>query len=633
MINVTLKDGKVLNVEAGLSVYEITGRISEGLQRNALAVMVNGELADLRVVLNDDATLEILTFDDPGGKWVFRHTAAHLLAQAVLNLYPDTQLAIGPAIDDGFYYDFDFVKPLTADELPAIEEEMKKLAKSGMKPKRFAKPRDEALKAVEKEIYKHELVSELPEDAEISFYEQGGFTDLCAGPHVMDTKVIKAIKLTSLAGAYWRGSEKNKMLTRIYGTAYAKQTDLDAHLERLEEAKKRDHRKLGKELQLFTMLDEGQGFPFWLPNGLVLKNILVDYWRSVHKRENYLEISTPLMLDAELWDVSGHRKSFGEKNMYSTKIDDYEYFLKPMNCPGGILLYKQNLHSYREFPLRIGELGIVHRHELSGTLHGLIRVRSFTQDDAHIYITREQIKDEVKHIMGLMDEIYGTFGFKCEKMELSTRPENSVGTDEMWELATDALRKTLDEAGKSYVVNEGDGAFYGPKIDYHLTDAIGRTFQCGTIQLDFNLPERFGIEYIAPDGTKQQPAMIHRTVYGSLERFLGILIEHYAGLFPLWLSPVQAIVLPISDKFQDYAQSVVERLNGEGFRVECDKRSEKIGFKIREARNRRIPYILVVGEAEAAAGSVSLRSREGDEGAKSIDEVVGRMYNEVRDRK
>jgi threonyl-tRNA synthetase len=556
-----------------------------------------------------------------------------LLAQAVLNLYPGTRLAIGPAIDEGFYYDFEFAKPLTGDELTAVEEEMKRLAKTGMKPKRFALSRAEALESVKNEPYKVELITELPEDAEISFYEQGGFTDLCAGPHVMDTKAVKAVKLTSLAGAYWRGSEKNKMLTRIYGTAYTKQADLDAHMERIEEAKKRDHRKLGRELSLFALLDEGQGFPFWLPNGLILKNILVEYWRGVHKRENYMEISTPLMLDAELWEVSGHRKSFGEKNMYATKIDDYEYFMKPMNCPGGILLYKQDLHSYREFPLRVGELGIVHRHELSGTLHGLIRVRSFTQDDAHIYITPEQIKDEVKHVMGLMDEIYGTFGFVCGKMELSTRPENSVGTDEMWETATNALRETLDETGKPYVINEGDGAFYGPKIDYHLTDAIGRTFQCGTIQLDFNLPDRFGLEYVSSDGTRKQPAMLHRTIYGSLERFLGILIEHYAGQLPLWLSPVQAIILPISDRFQAYAKLVESRLTGEGFRAETDLRHEKLGYKIREARNRRIPYIFVVGEAEEAAGTVSLRSREGDEGTKGIDEAVERMYNEVKEKR
>jgi len=632
MITLTLKDGKELMLEAGLSVYDIAGRLSEGLQRNALAALVDGGLSDLRAVLDKDASLEILTFNDEGGKWTLRHTAAHLLAQAVLNLYPGTLLAIGPAIDDGFYYDFEFAKPLTADELPAIEDEMKRLAKTGMKPKRYALSRADALESVKNEPYKTELITDLPEGEEISFYEQGGFTDLCAGPHVMDTKAVKAVKLTSVAGAYWRGSEKNKMLTRIYGTAYTKQADLDAYLERLEEAKKRDHRKLGRELSLFAMLDEGQGFPFWLPNGLILKNILTDYWRGVHKRENYMEISTPLMLDANLWDVSGHRKSFGEKNMYATKIDDYEYFMKPMNCPGGILIYKQDLHSYREFPLRIGELGIVHRHEKSGTLHGLIRVRSFTQDDAHIYMTPDQIKDEVKHVMGLMDEIYGTFGFTY-KLELSTRPENSVGTDEMWENATNALRETLEETGKVYKVNEGDGAFYGPKIDYHLTDAIGRTFQCGTIQLDFNLPERFGMEYVAPDGSKQRPAMIHRTIYGALERFLGLLIEHYAGQFPLWLSPVQAIVLPISDKFLSYARSVENRLNAEGFRVETDRRQEKIGYKIREARNRRIPYILVVGEAEEAANTVSLRSREGDEGAQAADAVISRMRDEVKEKR
>ena len=631
MISVTLKDGKVLRFEAGLSVYEIAGKISEGLQRNALGALVDGELADLRSILDKDCTLEILTFDDAGGKWALRHTAAHLLAQAVLNLYPGTLLGIGPAIDDGFYYDFEFAKPLTAEELPAIEEEMKRLAKSGMKPRRFTLSRGEALALVKDDPYKRELINDLPEGEDLSFYEQEGFTDLCAGPHVMDTKVIKAIKLISVAGAYWRGSEKNKMLTRIYGTAYTKQADLDAYLEMIEEAKKRDHRKLGRELDLFVMLEEGQGFPFFLPKGLILKNLLVDYWREVHRKAGYQEISTPLMLDRSLWDRSGHSENYSDK-MYVTKIDDREYCVKPMNCPGGILVYKQNLHSYREFPLRIGEMGIVHRHELSGTLHGLIRVRTITQDDAHIYMLPEQIKDEIINVIRLTDEIYSTFGFTY-KLELSTRPEKSIGSAEIWEIATNALRDALIDVGKPYTVNEGDGAFYGPKIDFHVQDAIGRSWQCATIQLDFNLPERFELEYVGADGGKHRPVMIHRTIYGALERFMGILIEHYAGQFPLWLSPVQAIVLPISDKTLPYANSVESRLAGQGFRVETDRRQEKIGFKIREARNRRIPYILVVGDAEEAANAVALRSRAGDEGALGLEAVVERMINEVKERK
>ena len=630
MITLRLKDGKELKFEPGLSVLEIAGKISEGLARNALAALIDGELADLRTVVNRDCALEILTFDDDGGKWTLRHTAAHVLAQAVLNLYPGTQLAIGPAIDNGFYYDFDFIKPLTAEELPRIEEEMKRLVKTGMKPKRFATSRQEALEREKNNPYKTELITELPDNEEISFYEQDGFVDLCAGPHVVDTKVVKAIKLTSVAGAYWRGNEKNKMLTRIYGTAYTKQADLDAYLTMLEEAKKRDHRRLGRELELFTLLDEGQGFPFFLPNGLILKNLLMDYWREVHRRAGYKEIQSPLMLSRGLWEVSGHADNYADK-MYTTKIDEREFSLKPMNCPGGILVYKQDLHSYREFPLRLGEMGIVHRHELSGTLHGLMRVRSFTQDDAHIYMTEDQIKDEVKHIVGMIDEMYATFGFEY-LIELSTRPEKSIGTAEIWDMSTESLREALVDIGKPFKINEGDGAFYGPKIDFHLLDAIGRTWQCATIQLDFNLPERFDLEYVAADGTRKPPVMIHRVIYGALERFMGILIEHYAGAFPLWLSPVQAIVLPISDKVLDYAISVEKRLDGAGFRAQTDRRQEKIGFKIRDARNRRIPYILVVGDAEAEAGNVALRSRAGDEGAARIDAVIERMRSEVDTR-
>lgn len=630
MINITLKDGKTISAEAGKTVYDIASGISRGLRDNALAALVNGELTDLRQTVNNDVDLEILTFDDAGGKWALRHTAAHLLAQAVLNLFPDAKLAIGPAIDNGFYYDFEFAKPLTTDELPAIEAEMLKLAKEGFEPERFTLTREEAIKFNDGQPYKAELINDLPEDEELSFYRQGTFTDLCAGPHIMNTKAIKAIKLTSLAGAYWRGSEKNKMLTRIYGTAFTKQADLDAYLAMLEEAKKRDHRKLGKELGLYTLLDEGQGFPFFLPNGLILKNLLVDYWREVHRKAGYVEVQTPLMLNKSLWELSGHWENYGE-NIYTTTIEEQEFCVKPMNCPGGILLYMQDLHSYREFPLRMGELGIVHRHELSGTLHGLMRVRSFTQDDAHIFMTQEQVTDEIINVINLVDQIYGTFGFTYQ-LELSTRPERSIGTAEQWEIATEALREALVKIGKPFKVNEGDGAFYGPKIDYHLTDALGRTNQCGTIQLDMNLPERFGLEYVAPDGSRKRPVMIHRTILGSLERFIGTLIEHYAGAFPLWLSPVQAVILPISDKHLTYAESVREKLDNAGLRAETDRRQEKIGYKIRDARNRRIPYILVVGDAEEEAGAVALRSREGDEGVKGLDEVIKRLTEENKNR-
>ena len=630
MIKVTLKDGVVKEFEKGTAIIDIAKSISEGLARNACAGIVNGETKDLRFEVNEDCELSIATFDDKEGKEALRHTASHIMAQAIKRLYPETKLAIGPSIADGFYYDFDRETPFTPEDLTKIEAEMKKIAKENLALERFELPREEAIKFMEEkgEPYKVELIRDLPEDAVISFYKQGEFTDLCAGPHLMTTKNVKAVKLMSIAGAYWRGNEKNKMLTRIYGTAYTKAADLEAYLTMLEEAKKRDHRKLGKELRLFTLLDEGQGFPFFLPKGMVVKNLLIDYWREIHRKAGYVEVQTPIIMNRQLWERSGHWDHYKE-NMYTTVIDEVDHAIKPMNCPGGMLVYKQDMHSYRDLPLRVGELGIVHRHEKSGALHGLMRVRCFTQDDAHIFMTQDQIKDEIKGVISLIDSVYSLFGFKYH-VELSTRPEDSMGSDEAWEIATEGLRGALEENGMPYVVNEGDGAFYGPKIDFHLEDSIGRTWQCGTIQLDMNLPERFELEYTAADGTKKRPVMIHRVCFGSIERFIGILIEHFAGLFPTWLAPVQVKVLPISEKFEEYANTVAEALDAEGFRVEKDFRAEKIGYKIREARNERVPYIIVVGEKDVEANKVSLRSRaNGDEGQKDLAEVIARIKEEV----
>ena len=632
MIKVTLKDGVVKEFDAPKTVLEIAENISAGLARNACAGLVDGEVQDLRFVVDKDAKVEILTFDDEEGKKAFRHTASHIMAQAIKRLFPETKLAIGPSIADGFYYDFDRESPFTEDDLKHIEEEMKKIVKEDLKLERFELPREEAIKFMEEkgEPYKVELIKDLPEDAVISFYKQGEFTDLCAGPHLMSTKPVKAFKLMSVAGAYWRGDEKNKMLSRIYGTAYTKASDLDAYLTMLEEAKKRDHRKLGKELKLFTLLEEGPGFPFFLPKGMIVKNTLIDFWREIHKKAGYVEVSTPIILNRQLWERSGHWDHYKE-NMYTTVIDDEDYAIKPMNCPGGMLVYKQDLHSYRDLPLRVGELGIVHRHEKSGALHGLMRVRCFTQDDAHIFMTPEQIRDEIKGVVALIDSVYKLFGFKYH-VELSTRPEDSMGSDEAWETATNGLKGALEDLGMDYVINEGDGAFYGPKIDFHLQDSIGRTWQCGTIQLDMNLPERFELEYTDKDGSKKRPVMIHRVCFGSIERFIGILIEHYACAFPTWLSPVQAKVLTISEKFNDYAADVAAKLEAAGIRVETDDRAEKIGFKIREARNERIPYIIVVGEKDVEANMVSLRTRAGEEGQKSLDEVIERMTKEIKER-
>ena len=630
---ITLKDGSTKEYAEAKSVIDIASDISEGLARVACAGEVDGEVVDLRTVVDKDCELNILTFDSEGGKGAFRHTTSHIMAQAIKRLYPNVKLAIGPSIDDGFYYDIDSDEPLAAEDLSKIEAEMKKIVKENLAITRFTKPRAEAIEFFKEknEPYKVELIEDLPEDSEISFYQQGEFVDLCAGPHLMTTKPVKAFKLTSLAGAYWRGSEKNKMLTRIYGTSYTKKADLEEYITRMEEAKKRDHRRLGKELGLFMMKEEGPGFPFFLPKGMVLKNTLLDYWREIHNKAGYVEISTPIMLSRHLWETSGHWDHYKE-NMYTTVIDDTDFAIKPMNCPGGILVYKSEPRSYRDLPLRMGELGLVHRHEKSGQLHGLMRVRCFTQDDAHIFMTPEQIRDEIKGVAKLIDSVYQLFGFKYH-VELSTRPEDSMGSDEDWEVATEGLRGALDDLGLDYVVNEGDGAFYGPKIDFHLEDSIGRTWQCGTIQLDFQLPLRFDCEYIGADGEKHRPIMIHRVAFGSIERFIGILIEHFAGAFPTWLAPVQVKVLPISEKYTDYANKVMNQLKDAGIRTEIDDRAEKIGYKIREARLQKIPYMLVVGAKEEEEGKVSVRSRFlGDEGSKDLDEFISAICAEIKNR-
>ena len=631
---ITLKDGSKKEYAQAMSIIDIARDISEGLARVACVGEVDGQTEDLRTVIDKDCELNILTAKDAEGLAALRHTASHVMAQAIKRLYPSAKLAIGPSIADGFYYDIDFETPITADDLEKIEAEMKKIIKEALPLERFTLPREEALALMKEkeEPYKVELIEDLPEGEEISFYKQGEFTDLCAGPHLMNTKEVgKAYKLTSIAGAYWRGNEHNKMLTRIYATAFAKKEELEAYITMMEEAKKRDHRKLGKELGLFMMHEAGPGFPFFLPKGMVLKNTLLEYWREIHKKAGYVEISTPIILNRSLWETSGHWDHYKD-NMYTTVIDDQDYAIKPMNCPGGVLVYASEPRSYRDLPLRMGELGIVHRHEKSGQLHGLMRVRCFTQDDAHIFMTPEQIKDEIKGVAQLIDSVYKLFGFKYH-VELSTRPEDSMGSDEDWEMATDGLRSALDEMGLDYVVNEGDGAFYGPKIDFHLVDAIGRTWQCGTIQLDFQLPQRFELEYIGADGEKHRPIMIHRVAFGSIERFIGILIEHFAGAFPTWLAPVQVKVLPISDKYMDYAEKVKAALYAENIRAEVDTRSEKIGYKIREAQKNKIPYMLVVGQKEEEDGVVSVRSRfKGDEGQTSLESFIENIKKEIVSR-
>lgn len=633
-MKITLKDGSVKEYASPMSAADIAKDISMGLYRNACVCRINGEVKDLRTVISDDAALEILTFDNEEGKRAFNHTASHIMAQAVKRLYPKVKLTIGPAIEDGFYYDFDTETPFGPEDLAKIEAEMKKIVKEGFALEKFELAPDEAIKLMQEkdEPYKVELINEHAGKGEhISFYKQGEFTELCAGPHLMDVKPVKAFKLTNCTGAYWRGDAKNKMLCRVYGTAFPKASMLEEHLAMLEEAKKRDHRKLGKELGLFTIMEEGPGFPFFLPKGMVLKNTLVDYWREIHRKAGYYEIQTPMILNRALWERSGHWDHYKE-NMYTTVIDDEDYAIKPMNCPGGMLVYKTQMHSYKDLPLRMGELGLVHRHELSGALHGLMRVRCFTQDDAHIFMTREQIKDEIKNVVRLIDGVYNTFGFEYH-IELSTRPEDSMGAQEDWDIAADTLRDAITELGYDFEVNEGDGAFYGPKLDFHLKDCLGRTWQCGTIQLDFQLPERFELEYVGADGAKHRPIMIHRVVFGSIERFIGILTEHFAGAFPTWLAPVQVKLLPIADRHCDYLKAVENKLEERGIRCEIDDRSEKIGFKIRSAQMEKIPYMLVAGDKDIENGTVSVRSRkEGEQGAMSVDEFADMIEKEIKSK-
>lgn len=633
MIKVTLKDGSVKEFENELSILEIAKSISEGLARAVVAASVNDEVVGLDYIVKEDCTLNLFKFDDVEGKDVFRHTSAHMLAQAIKRLYPNAKFAIGPSIENGFYYDIDLDHRLTMEDLAKIEAEMKKIAKEDLKVERYELPKEEALKWAKEngEIYKEELINELPEGEIISFYKQGDFTDLCRGPHLLSTKKVKAVKLLSVAGAYWRGDEKNKMLQRIYGISFEKNKDLEEYLHLLEEAKKRDHRKLGKELELFFIPEEGPGFPLFLPKGMELKNALLKYWRELHRKDGYVEIETPIILSKHLWETSGHWYHYKE-NMYTVQIDEQDFAIKPMNCPGGMLYYQSKPHSYRDFPMRVAELGRVHRHELSGALHGLMRVRAFTQDDAHIFMLPEQIKDEIKGVVKLIDSVYKTFGFEYH-LELSTRPEDSMGTDEEWETAENGLREALEELNLPYILNEGDGAFYGPKIDFHLKDCLGRTWQCGTIQLDMQLPQRFDISYVGQDGEKHRPVMIHRVALGSIERFIGILIEQYAGKFPVWLAPTQVKILPISDKYMDYANEVKNALFDAGIRVEMDDRAEKIGFKIREAQLQKVPYMLVVGEKEAAEKHVAVRSRDkGEMGSMDLNEFVSMVVKEDVER-
>lgn len=635
MIKLTMPDGSIREAEAGISALELVKSISNSLAKKVLAVSIDDKTMDLTTVLDRDCKVQFLTFEDEGGRHALRHTASHILAQAIKRLYKDenVQLAIGPAIENGFYYDIDMEKRLTEDDLKDIEKEMNKIVKENLKLERKLVSRQEALDmfGAAGENYKVELINDLPEDAEISLYTQGEFTDLCAGPHVVSTGKVKALKLQSVAGAYWRGSEKNKMLQRVYGTAFEKKDELDAYLKMLEEAAKRDHRKLGKELDLFSIHEEGPGFPFFHPNGMVIRNELINYWREVHRRYGYQEIRTPMILNRQLWEQSGHWAHYKE-NMYFTEIDGEDYAIKPMNCPGGMLVYKTQQHSYRDLPLRAGELGLVHRHELSGALHGLFRVRNFTQDDAHIFMTPEQIEGEIQNVINLFDEVYSTFGLKYHA-ELSTRPEDSMGSDDMWELATNGLRNALEHRGLDYIVNEGDGAFYGPKIDFHLKDSIGRTWQCGTIQLDMQLPEKFDLTYVGEDGQKHRPVMIHRVVYGSIERFIGILIENYAGAFPTWLAPVQVKILPITDRHMDYAFELKKKMFDLGLRVEVDDRNEKVGYKMREAQVKKIPYMLVVGDQEMESGTVNMRKHgEKDTATMPVDEFIAYIQKNIADK-
>ena len=632
MVKIKLRDD-VREYENGITPYQIAESISAGLARVACAAKIDGKGCDLRTPIENDCAVEILTFDDPYGKKAFWHTTSHVLAQAVKRLYPEVKLTIGPAIEEGFYYDFDSDQPFTPDVLEKLEAEMKKIVKENEKIERFTLPREEAIAFMKErnEPYKVELIEDLPEGEVISFYRQGEFVDLCAGPHLMATGTIKAFKLTQCNSAYWRGDAKNKTLQRVYGISYTKKDELEAYLTRIEEAKKRDHRKLGKELGLFALLDEGPGFPFFLPKGMVLRNTLLEYWREVHKRYGYVEISTPMILNRALWERSGHWDHYKE-NMYTTVIDDTDFAIKPMNCPGGMLVYKLEPHSYRDLPLRVAELGLVHRHELSGALHGLFRVRCFTQDDAHIFMTWDQMKDEIKNVVRLFDEVYSVFGLTYQ-IEVSTMPEDHIGDKETWDFATDTLKKAIEHMGKSYVINEGDGAFYGPKLDFHLSDSLGRTWQCGTIQLDMQMPERFDLEYVGEDGQKHRPVMIHRVVLGSIERFIGVITEHFAGAFPTWLAPVQVKVLPLTDRTAQVCDNIASELDELGLRVEVDHRNEKLGYKIREAQLQRIPYMLVVGDRDVENGVVSVRSRKGgDLGAMTLDAFKEKILEEVKTR-
>ena len=631
MIQVNLK-GSEKEFESGVCVAEVAKSIGMGLYKAACAARVNGKVCDLRTPLTEDCEVEILTFDDTDGKKAYWHTTSHILAQAVCRLYPGTKFAIGPAVDNGFYYDFDFETPIAGEDLEKIEAEMKKIIKENIALERFELPAAQAMEKMAGQPYKQELIEEHAEGGEqISFYAQGDFTDLCAGPHLLSTGCVKAVKLTSITGAYWRGDAKNKMLQRIYGVSFPKQSALEEHLAMIEEAKKRDHRKLGRDLGLFMLTEEGPGFPFFLPKGMVLKNTLIDYWREVHKRYGYVEISTPILLNRGLWERSGHWDHYKD-NMYTTVIDDVPFGVKPMNCPGGMLVYKAEPHSYRDLPMRVGELGLVHRHELSGTLHGLFRVRCFTQDDAHVFMTEEQMKDEIQSVVKLFDEVYSVFGLKYQ-IEVSTMPEDHIGEKETWDFATETLKQAVTEMGKDYVINEGDGAFYGPKLDFHLADSLGRTWQCGTIQLDMQMPERFDLEYVGADGERHRPVMIHRVVLGSIERFIGVITEHFAGAFPLWLAPVQIRLLPIADRHIPYLEEVKEKLEAQGFRCEIDARSEKIGYKIREAQMQKTPYMLVVGDRDVENRTVAVRQyKGGDLGAMTVEAFLEKAVPE-RDNK
>ena len=628
MINVELK-GDVRQFEAGVSAADVAKSIGMGLYKSACAAKVNGEVCDLRTVLNEDCTLEILTFEDEGGKHAFWHTAAHVMAQAVQHLFPGAHFGIGPALENGWYYDIKADRPLTTGDFEAIEAEMKKIVKEDLPLEKRVITVEEGREIFAGQTYKLELLEEYAEKGwELTVYKQGDFTDLCAGPHLMSTGAIKAVKLTKVAAAYWRGDASRDSLDRLYGIAFPKASGLEEYLKLMEEAAKRDHRRLGKELELFTLLEEGPGFPFFLPKGMVLKNTLIDFWRQIHREAGYQEISTPMMLNRSLWERSGHWDHY-KNNMYTTVIDDTDFAIKPMNCPGGMLVYQTQPRSYRDLPLRMGELGLVHRHELSGALHGLMRVRCFTQDDAHIFMTPDQIKDEIKGVVQLIDKVYSLFGFEYH-IELSTMPEDHMGSDEDWARATDGLRSAIEELGREYTVNEGDGAFYGPKLDFHLVDAIGRTWQCGTIQLDMQLPERFELEYTGEDGLKHRPVMIHRVVFGSIERFIGILIEHFAGAFPTWLAPVQAMIIPITDRQHEYAKELEKKLAAAGIRVEADYRSEKMGYKIREAQLKKIPYMLVVGDKEMEDGTVAVRARKEEKGGTmTVDAFLAAIRAEI----